>query len=113
MTLFFITEVVLKIRLANSDERDFLEVELDRSNWCFESLLNLMCRELVVDRRLVQKVRKLPDTIVRKDKDVRRLRDFQELELVLTNRAMSSASRNYSGLSPGLNNGVRNEQILY
>ncbi|OWF45647.1 ankyrin repeat domain-containing protein 40-like [Mizuhopecten yessoensis] len=107
-------EIVLKIRLANSDERDFLEVELDRSSLCFESLLNLMCRELAVDRRSVNKVRKLPDTIVRKDKDVRRLRDFQELELVLTNRAISSSSRNYSGLQgTGLNNGVRNEQILY
>ncbi|XP_060071781.1 ankyrin repeat domain-containing protein 40-like [Ylistrum balloti] len=107
-------EIVLKIRLANSDERDFLEVELERSNLGFESLLNLMCRELGVDRRSVQKIRKLPDTIVRKDKDVRRMRDFQELELVLTNRAMSSSSRNYSGLSgPGMNNGVRNEQILY
>ncbi|XP_033744348.1 ankyrin repeat domain-containing protein 40-like [Pecten maximus] len=107
-------EVVLKIRLANSDERDFLEVELDRSNMSFESLLNIMCRELVVDRRSVQKIRKLPDTIVRKDKDVRRMRDFQELELVLTNRAMSSSSRNYSGhQGSGLNNGVRNEQILY
>lgn len=107
-------EIVLKIRVANSDERDFLEVELERSNLTFEALLNLMCRELVVDRRSVQKIRKLPDTIVRKDKDVRRMRDFQELELVLTNRAMSSSSRNYSGLqASGLNNGVRNEQILY
>ncbi|KYO31063.1 hypothetical protein Y1Q_0016431 [Alligator mississippiensis] len=29
------------------------------------------------------KIRKLPDTLVRKDKDVARLQDFQELELVL------------------------------
>ena len=106
---YVLPELVFKIRLANSDERDFLEVELDKLNLTFEALLSLMCRELGVDRKLVQKIRKLPDTIVRKDKDVKRLRDLQELELVLTNKAISSASRNYGNIS----NGVRNEQILY
>jgi hypothetical protein len=82
-------------------ERDFIEVELDRRRLSFENLLSTMCSELQVNRTLVQKIRKLPDTIVRKDKDVRRFKDFQELELVLTNKSMSESSRNYhSAVSP-------------
>ncbi|KAK3789082.1 hypothetical protein RRG08_063796 [Elysia crispata] len=101
-------ELVLKVRLANSAEKDFIEVELEESNKTFSSLMNLMCAELGVDKNLVSKIRKLPDTIVRKDKDVGRLLDFQELELVLTNKAMSAASRTYS-LEPARNH----ETILY
>ncbi|XP_046369998.1 ankyrin repeat domain-containing protein 40-like [Haliotis rufescens] len=103
-------ELVFKARLANSDDRDFIEVELDKNMLTYEALLNLLCAELGVERRLVHKIRKLPDTVVRKDKDVRRLVDFQALELVLTNKAVSASSRNYgySG-SPG----IRSEQILY
>lgn len=105
-------EVVLKVRLANSDERDFIEVELDRSKLTYEALLSLMCKELTVERRLVRKIRKLPDTVVRKDKDVKRLHDFQELELVLTNKAISASSRQYSGNNP-VTDGLKDEQILY
>lgn len=105
-------EVVLKVRLANSDERDFIEVELDRTKLTYEALLSLMCKELTVERRLVRKIRKLPDTVVRKDKDVKRLCDFQELELVLTNKAISASSRQYSGSNP-VTDGLKDEQILY
>lgn len=103
-------EIVLKVRLANSDERDFIEVELPRSHLTFESLLSLFCHELGVDRKLVYKIRKLPDTVVRKDKDVKRLRDYQELELVLSNKAVSASHRNYGIPACGV---PRNEQILY
>lgn len=110
MIWYLFTELVFKARLANSDDRDFIEVELDKNMLTYEALLNLLCAELGVERRLVHKIRKLPDTVVRKDKDVRRLVDFQALELVLTNKAVSASSRNYgySG-SPG----IRSEQILY
>ncbi|GFO04220.1 ankyrin repeat domain-containing protein 40-like [Plakobranchus ocellatus] len=103
-----IDELVLKARLANSDEKDFIEIELEGSNKTFSNLMNLMCAELGVDKNLVAKIRKLPNTIIRKDKDVGRLQDFQELELVLTNKAMSAASRTYC-LEPARNS----ETILY
>lgn len=104
----FLPELVLKVRIANSDEKDFIEIELPHTHLNFSGLLNLMCAELGVDKSLVAKIRKLPDTIVRKDKDVRRLKDLQELELVLTNKAISASSRTYS-LGPARNN----ETILY
>lgn len=101
-------ELVLKIRIANAAETDFLEIELDKRKLSFENLLMVMCKELQVQRDLVTKIRKLPDTIVRKDKDVRRLKDFQEMELVLSNKALSEASRNYtSAVSP------RNVNVVY
>ncbi|KAK7492792.1 hypothetical protein BaRGS_00015930 [Batillaria attramentaria] len=104
-------ELVLKARLANSDDPDFIEVELPRSSLRYDSLLNLLCAELAVDKQLVSRIRKLPDTIIRKDKDVTRLKDFQELELVLTNKAMSALSRGYRGI--GTNPTMASEQILY
>lgn len=104
-------ELVLKVRLANSDDPDFIEVELPRSSPRFDALLNLMCAELAVDKQLVSRIRKLPDTIIRKDKDVARLADFQELELVLTNKAYSALSRGYRGI--GTNPNMASEQILY
>ena len=107
-------ELVLKVRVAHAAETDFIEIELEMANRTFDNLMAVMCRELEVDETLVHKIRKLPDTIIRKDKDIQRLKDFQELELVLTTKAMSASTRNYAGLTSvpqpkDLNNAV----ILY
>ncbi|XP_061191166.1 ankyrin repeat domain-containing protein 40-like [Saccostrea echinata] len=80
-------ELVIKVRVANSEERDFIEVELDKHCLSFDRLLAVCCQELGVQKGLVFKIRKLPNTIVRKDKDVGRLTDFQELEIVLKNNS--------------------------
>lgn len=110
MALSF-AELVLKIRIAYTNDPDFIEVELPRVHLRYDALLNLMCAELGVDKQLVSRIRKLPNTIVRKDKDVGRLTDFQELELLLTNKATSAASRSYRGITTSPN--MTNEQILY
>jgi hypothetical protein len=86
---------VIKARVANAAETDFIEVDLDRDRLSFDSLVSILCTEMNVNSELVWKVRKLPNTIVRNDKDVSRFVDFQEIELVLTNRAISESSRNY------------------
>ena len=91
-----VTELVLKVRVAHVSETDFIEIELDKTQLTFEALIDTMCSQLDIDRQLVTKVRKLPNTIVRKDKDVRRLVDFQELELVLSTKVLSASSRNYA-----------------
>uniref|UniRef100_A0A0L8HHF2 Uncharacterized protein n=1 Tax=Octopus bimaculoides TaxID=37653 RepID=A0A0L8HHF2_OCTBM len=101
-------EIVLRARVANVEEQDYIEIELDRSSLTFDALLNLLCQELNIDKRLVYKIRKLPNTIIRKDKDVKRLVDFQELELILTNKAISASSRTY-----GVGTKLKSEQILY
>ena len=74
-------ELTLKARIADSDEKDFIEIDLPRdpSTLTFDLLITTLCRELAVERDCVRKIRKRPDTIVRNDRDARRLRDFQEL----------------------------------
>jgi len=81
--MYVLLELVLKIRVANSDEKDFIEIDVPRPA-TFDQLVALMRSELALDAKaVVRKVRKLPDTILRNDRDVRRLCDYQELELVL------------------------------
>lgn len=85
-------ELVLKVRVADSSEKDFIELEMEKSKLSFQYVLSTICHELSVNPSLVLKLRKLPNTIVRKDKDVARFVDFQELELVLKSRTGDSYS---------------------
>ncbi|XP_051995115.1 ankyrin repeat domain-containing protein 40-like isoform X2 [Xyrauchen texanus] len=80
-----VQELVLKVRIQNTNvrENDFIEVELDRQDLTYRALLRVCCRELDISAEHVEKIRKLPNTMLRKDKDVARLQDFQELEVVL------------------------------
>ncbi|NXW89977.1 ANR40 protein, partial [Alopecoenas beccarii] len=82
-------ELVLKVRVQNLKDNDFIEIELDRQELTYQDLLRVSCCELGVNPEQVEKIRKLPNTLVRKDKDVARLQDFQELELVLVQSASS------------------------
>ncbi|XP_053231727.1 ankyrin repeat domain-containing protein 40-like isoform X1 [Podarcis raffonei] len=88
-------ELVLKVRVQNPKENDFIEIELDRQELTYQDLLRVSCHELGINPEQVEKVRKLPNTLIRKDKDVARLQDFQELELVLV-KSISSPFRNAS-----------------
>jgi hypothetical protein len=75
--------LVIKCRVADAGETDFIEVELDRKRLSFEALVEICMAELNVDRTKLKKIRKLPNTIVRNDRDVTRLVQFQEIEIVL------------------------------
>jgi len=72
---------MVKCRIANSEEKDFVEVDVP--SLTYTGLLQSCCEELEVQQAAVAKIRKLPNVLVRKDKDVLRLSDQQELELVL------------------------------
>nr|XP_060620774.1 ankyrin repeat domain-containing protein 40-like isoform X1 [Anolis sagrei ordinatus] len=82
-------ELVLKVRIQNPKEDDFIEIELDRQDLTYQGLLRVSSCELGINPEQVEKIRKLPNTWVRKDKDVTRLQDFQELELVLEENTSS------------------------
>lgn len=75
--------MVLKIRVANTADTDFIEVELLRSELTYQALLYLCCKELDLNPHQIQKLRKLPNTRLRKDKDIQRLENFQEIEVVM------------------------------
>lgn len=65
---WFLSELVLKVRIQNPNarENDFIEVELDRQELTYRSLLRVCCRELDISAEHVEKIRKLPNTMLRK-----------------------------------------------
>lgn len=65
---YFSLELVLKVRIQNPNarENDFIEVELDRQELTYRSLLRVCCRELDISTEHVEKIRKLPNTMLRK-----------------------------------------------
>ncbi|XP_043483883.1 ankyrin repeat domain-containing protein 40-like [Leptopilina heterotoma] len=90
------TELVLKVRLANIQDADFIEIDLPKTCLTFQALLDVCCQELNIDESRVVKLRKLPNTKIRRDKDVERLENFQEIEVVtdLTLNVAHSQSSN-------------------
>uniref|UniRef100_A0A9L0TCG9 ANKRD40 C-terminal like n=2 Tax=Equus TaxID=9789 RepID=A0A9L0TCG9_HORSE len=71
------------VRIQSPKENDFIEVELNRQELSYQNLLQVSCCELGINPDQVEKIRKLPNTLLRKDKDILRLRDLQEVELIL------------------------------
>ncbi|XP_043528751.1 ankyrin repeat domain-containing protein 40-like [Frieseomelitta varia] len=79
-------ELVLKIRIADAPDPDFIEIELPQNDLTYQALIRICCQELNVDPNQIVKLRKLPNTRLRKDEDIQRLQNFQEIE-VITNAA--------------------------
>lgn len=82
--------MLVKLRVADSGECDFVEVEVEHLS--FQGLLKACCEELEVQPSDILKIRKLPNIWVRKDRDIQRMRDGQELEVVLTSHAQPLTS---------------------
>lgn len=59
-------ELVLKVRIQSHKENDFIEVELDRQKLSYQNLLKVSCCELGINPEQVEKIRKLPNTLLRK-----------------------------------------------
>ena len=79
--------VILKIRVAQSTDPDFIEIDLHESQKTLEGLKSQMCQELEINNpEKVERVRKLPNTRLRRDIEIRRLEDYAELELVMANK---------------------------
>ncbi|KAI4457022.1 ankyrin repeat domain 40 [Holotrichia oblita] len=76
-------DLVLKIRIAGSNDPDFIEVEVPRWKLFYATLMKICCEELKITSDQVERIRKLPNTRLRKDSDVKRLTNFQCLEIVL------------------------------
>ncbi|KAJ8946303.1 hypothetical protein NQ318_004192 [Aromia moschata] len=76
-------DLVLKIKVHGSCDPDFIEIEIPRWKLTYNNLLKICCEELEVLECQVERIRKLPNTRLRKDSDVKRLKEFQALELVL------------------------------
>lgn len=66
-------ELVLKVRVQNLRDNDFIEIELDRQELTYQDLLRVSCCELGINPEQVEKIRKLPNTLLRKVRLERRL----------------------------------------
>nr|CAH8824844.1 unnamed protein product [Trichobilharzia regenti] len=78
----FPTETIIKVRLAQSEEEDFYEFEAPTKTCDYPYFLQIISKELNIRPEEIKKVRKLPNTIVRCEADLRRLSDGTELEVV-------------------------------
>uniref|UniRef100_A0A8C2PFC9 Uncharacterized protein n=1 Tax=Capra hircus TaxID=9925 RepID=A0A8C2PFC9_CAPHI len=54
------------VRIQSHKENDFIEVELDRQELSYQNLLQASCYELGINPEQVEKIRKLPNTLLRK-----------------------------------------------
>ncbi|XP_015179404.1 PREDICTED: ankyrin repeat domain-containing protein 40-like isoform X2 [Polistes dominula] len=75
-------ELVVKLRIANAPDPDFVEVELPMNDLTYQTLIQTCCEEFGLCPYQILKLRKLPNTKLRKDKDVKRLQHFQEIEII-------------------------------
>ena len=72
---------LVKVCVGGSGDSDFVEVEVP--SMTYTALLRACCEELQIPTSNVIKIRKLPNVWVRKDRDVQRMKEGQELEIVL------------------------------
>ncbi|CAG9865155.1 unnamed protein product [Phyllotreta striolata] len=101
-------DLVLRVRIQGSSDPDFIEIEMPRWKLNYSGLLTTCCSELEILESQVERIRKLPNTRLRKDSDVRRLRDYQALEIVLRSPSNGDKSANsYQSIS------TKNQTILY
>lgn len=66
----------MRIQNPSLRENDFIEIELDRQELTYQELLRVSCCELGVNPDQVEKIRKLPNTLVRKVRSGRLLSAF-------------------------------------
>ena len=79
-------EICIRARVGEKGELDFIEVDIDIERCTFEEFKFILSRELQIDTQelYVSKVRKLPNTIVRNDRDIMRLKEGNEIEFILS-----------------------------
>lgn len=100
---------MLKVKVHDSNDPDFIEVEIPRWKLTYNNLLKICCEELGIAESQVERLRKLPDTRLRKDSDVKRLKEFQALEIVLkTPVSVDKPSNRYQSIST-----CKDQTILY
>ncbi|XP_076275919.1 ankyrin repeat domain-containing protein 40-like [Rhynchophorus ferrugineus] len=101
-------ELVLKVRVHGSPDPDFIEIEIPKWKLTYNTLLKICCEELQISETQVERIRKLPNTRLRKDNDVKRLTDFQALEVIIRNNSNEKANNCYQSIST-----CKDQTILY
>ena len=79
-----IKSAITTVKIRDSEEFDFIEVDLDTGNTSFESFKEMIHKELgynKTDAEIV-KIRKLPNVLIRNTNDIKRLKESQEIEII-------------------------------
>lgn len=105
---FCALDLVISVRIANSSDPDFIEVEIPRWKLTYANLMKICCEELEILESHVERIRKLPNIRLRKDSDVKRLVNFQSLEMVLKSASGDKTSNCYQSIST-----CKDQTILY
>ena len=72
--------VVIKVR--NSGEPFFIEKDLERSDLTLKNLSQIIQKEFELSEDISFVITKRPDVLIRNDKDVKRLKSGDEIELI-------------------------------
>jgi hypothetical protein len=75
------TQPIILLKIKRKGEEDFYEVELAERT--YSALTAAVTQELEIDdaKEKIAKIRKLPNVLIRKDVDVARLENEQEIEV--------------------------------
>lgn len=99
-------DLILKVRIHGSHDPDFIEIEIPRWKLTYTNLMHICCEELEVKVSQVERIRKLPNTRLRKDNDVKRLNDYSSLEILLKS-PITDKHNSYPSIS------TKDQTILY
>ena len=72
--------IVIKVR--NSGEPFFIEIDLERSDLTLKKLSQIIQKEFELSEGISFVTTKQPDVLIRNDKDVKRLKAGDEIELI-------------------------------
>ena len=91
--------MLVLVRVVDSEDSDFLEVEFAPPT--YEALLSACCDELELQHSDVTKIYKLPDVLVKRDRDVQRLEHGQRIKVIRSDlpvlvRVAESEDSNFS-----------------
>jgi hypothetical protein len=73
---------MITVRVRVNTDSDFVEFDFDKSTTTFEEFKELCVRELELERnKAIKLIRKLPNILIRNIKDIKRLKNEQEIEI--------------------------------
>ncbi len=75
------SHITLKLRVHS--DVDFIEFDVDTTTLSFTGFKQLCATELQIDAENIEKIRKLPNVLIRNDNDIRRLKTDQEIEICI------------------------------
>ena len=76
---------IITIKIRVHKQEDFVEIDIDR-NLSFEKFKQICIDELEIENEdlPIVKIRKLPNVLIRKTQDIKRLKNDQEIEFLLS-----------------------------